>query len=143
MKAEADHIRDVERTRLRALIESDMETARQLHAVDFQLITPSGRALSKDEYLSAVADGHIRYVLWQPGSIGVRMHDGVALIRYRAQLEVVASGHHGPAFQCWHTDAYEKRDGRWQVVWSQATEIKSMPPASLTAPDIQAVAPTG
>src|SRR3982074_1316853 len=48
--------------------------------------------------------------LWQPGSIEVRMHDSVALIRYRAQLEVVASGHHGPAFQCWHTDAYEKRD---------------------------------
>jgi hypothetical protein len=25
---------------------------------------------------------------------------------------------------CWHTDSYEQRDGRWQVVWSQATEIR-------------------
>lgn len=23
----------------------------------------------------------------------------------------------------WHTDAYKKCDGRWQVVWSQATGI--------------------
>jgi hypothetical protein len=23
----------------------------------------------------------------------------------------------------WHMDVYEQRDGRWQVVWSQATQI--------------------
>ena len=23
----------------------------------------------------------------------------------------------------WHTDVYEIRDGRWQAVWSQATQI--------------------
>ena len=26
----------------------------------------------------------------------------------------------------WHTDIYELRDGRWQVVWSQATRIPAM-----------------
>jgi hypothetical protein len=29
----------------------------------------------------------------------------------------------GPGFTCWHTDCYRFRDERWQVVWSQATEI--------------------
>jgi hypothetical protein len=23
----------------------------------------------------------------------------------------------------WHTDYYEREDGRWRVIWSQATEI--------------------
>jgi hypothetical protein len=124
LEAEADHIRSVERMRLRALVESNMEIAGQLHAIDFQLITPSGRALSKEQYLGAVAVGDIKYLMWEPGPMEVRMHEGVALIRYKAQLEVVAAEHHGPSFQCWHTDAYERRGRCWQVVWSQATEIK-------------------
>jgi hypothetical protein len=38
---EADRIGDFEHQRLRALVEADMEVARQLHADDFQLINPS------------------------------------------------------------------------------------------------------
>jgi len=25
---------------------------------------------------------------------------------------------------CWHTDCYERKDERWQAVWSQATVIR-------------------
>ena len=32
-------------------------------------------------------------------------------------------GAEGELWQYWHTDGYERRDGRWQVVWSQATRI--------------------
>ncbi|MES2818829.1 MAG: nuclear transport factor 2 family protein [Pseudomonadota bacterium] len=124
MQAEADHIRTTERSRLRALVEGDMGVARTLHAPDFQLITPVGSALSKEQYLGAIAAGHLKYLLWEPESIEVRLHGPVALIRYRARLEVVFAGHHVPAAQYWHTDSYEQRDGGWQAVWSQATEIK-------------------
>lgn len=124
MEAEADRIRATERTRLRALVDGDMTVARPLHAPDFQLITPVGSALSKEQYLGAIAAGQLNYLLWEPESIEVRLHGPVALIRYRAQLEVIFAGHHVPACRYWHTDAYEQRDGDWQVVWSQATEIK-------------------
>jgi len=123
-EAEADTIRDLERARLRALVEADMETARRLHAFDFQLITPRGRALSKEQYLEAVADGEIRYLVWEPGPMAVRVHDGIALIRYNARLQLASGGQDRPSFHCWHTDSYEKRDGHWQVVWSQATKIE-------------------
>lgn len=56
---EADQLRAVERERLRSLVEADVETAKQLHADDFQLINPLGGALSKDEYLGSVASGDI------------------------------------------------------------------------------------
>jgi len=29
-----------------------------------------------------------------------------------------------PRRSLWHTDLYERRGGRWQVVWSHATLIK-------------------
>jgi hypothetical protein len=122
----AEHIRDTERARLRALVAADMTAANPLHAPDFQLITPVGMALSKDDYLGAVASGHIEYISWEAGAIAVRLQ-GNAVIRYRARLEVVFGGHRVPPGDYWHTDTYEVRDERWMVVWSQATAISPMP----------------
>lgn len=122
-EAEAEAIRKLERTRLQALLQPDLEICRELHAPDFHLVTPNGSSLSKEQYLGAVASGDLRYLRWNPGGMEVRLHAGVALIRYQAELEVIAAGRRSPIFRCWHTDSYEKRGRRWQVVWSQATEI--------------------
>jgi hypothetical protein len=51
----------LERRRLRALVAGDPEAAEQLHADDYQLITPSGATLSKHEYLDAIASGELNY----------------------------------------------------------------------------------
>jgi len=124
---EAELIRDTERARLRALVEGDIETAGRLHATEFQLITPIGMALSKNDYLGAIASGQIKYLAWEPGPIAVRYHHSHAVIRYRARLEVVFGGHTVAPADYWHTDAYEHRGGQWMVVWSQATAISPMP----------------
>jgi hypothetical protein len=121
----AEQIRDIERARLRALVDADMSAAEPLHAPDFQLITPIGATLSKSEYLGAVASRQIKYLLWEPGDIAVRLYAASTLIRYRARLEVVFGGHRVPPGDYWHTDAYECRDQRWMVVWSQATAIRA------------------
>ena len=123
----AEHIRETERARLRALVSADMAAANPLHAPDFQLITPVGMALSKADYLGAIASEQIKYLSWEPGAIAVRQHDTHAVIRYRARLEVVFGGHRVPPGDYWHTDTYEYRGGRWMVVWSQATAISQMP----------------
>lgn len=123
---EAECIRDTERARLRALVGGDIETARLLHASEFQLITPIGMPLSKDDYLGAMATGQIKYLVWEPGPIAVRQYQSHAVIRYRARLEVVFGGHRVAPCDYWHTDTYEHRDGQWMVVWSQATAISPM-----------------
>ena len=120
---DAESIRYIERARLRALVNADMIAAEPLHAPDFQLITPIGAKLSKAEYLGAVTGGQIKYLLWEPGDIAVRLYAASATIRYRAKLEVVFGGHKVPPGDYWHTDAYECRDRQWMVVWSQATAI--------------------
>lgn len=121
---ETNLLRETERARLRALVNADIDQAERFHAADFQLITPIGAALSKEEYLGAVASGYLKYLIWQPADIAVRLYDGAAIIRYRAQLEAVFGGHKVPLSDYWHTDAYEKRNGQWMVVWSQATSIQ-------------------
>ena len=120
---EADLIRATERERLRALVEANMEVARQLHADDFQLINPLGQSLSKEQYLGGIASGDLDYLVWEPESIEVRLYDQAAVIRYQSQLEIVVQEQKVPRQRYWHTDSYEKRNGRWQVVWSQATGI--------------------
>jgi hypothetical protein len=120
-----EDIREIERSRLRALVAGDIAAAQRLHADDFQLITPIGVVLSREQYLGAIATGHIKYNVWEPGDIAVRLYGPAAVIRYRARLEVIFGGHLVPSSDYWHTDSYEYRDGGWMVVWSQATTVGS------------------
>jgi len=54
--------------------------------------------------------------------ISVRVHGDSAVARLKLKFKVVAYGqtvqHDG-----WTTDLWERRDGRWQLVWSQTTAI--------------------
>lgn len=120
-EGEADLIRQAEQRRVRALVDADMEAARALHADDFELITPAGTVLTRDEYLQSVATGESDYRLWEPEAIEVRVYGDAAVIRYRSQLQIVLGGQDLGVVPHWHTDLYEKRGGQWQVVWSQAT----------------------
>lgn len=126
--AEADIIRSTERQRLRALVSADIEIASRLHTDDFQLINPLGETISKAQYLGDIASGQIDYLVWEPDSaIEVRLYGQAAVIRYQSQLEIVVQGQKVPRQRYWHTDVYEKHDGRWQVVWSQATGSQQQP----------------
>ena len=121
----AQQIRAVEHQRLRALVGADMEAARRLHANDFQLINPLGGSLSKDQYLGAIAAGEIAYLMWEPGPIEVKLYGEAAAIRYQAELRIkVKAIPDAPSGRFWHTDLYERRNGLWEVVWSQATQIR-------------------
>lgn len=120
----ADQLRDIERERLRSLVDADVVTARRLHADDFELINPKGGSMSKEQYLGDIASGDLDYLAWEPGEIRVRLHGDSAVIRYQARLKVSVKGSPGRDVTFWHTDLYEKRKGQWQVVWSHATQIQ-------------------
>jgi hypothetical protein len=124
-----DFFQDLERRRLAALVASDVELTRSLHADDYELITPGGAALSREEYLDGIATGDLDYLVFEPASaITVRVYDRVAAVRYQAKIEVLVSGQLDSGL-FWHTDIHELRDGRWQAVWSQATRIRTQPSA--------------
>ena len=119
--ATEDDFRSLERTRLRALVERNMELAQQLHSSEFHLITPRGTTYSRESYLSAVKAGELVYVKWEAAAIVVRLLGSVALLRYQAELEIRRASGEFSSFGSWHTDSYELHNGLWQVVWSQAT----------------------
>ena len=121
---ESADIRGVQRERSAALLAGDMQAAELVHADDFQLITPLGAVFSKTQYLGAVEAGIIKYAVIELDSpVDVRVHGDVALARYRVQIEVEIQGQRYARAAYWFTDAYEKRERRWQIVWSQGTGI--------------------
>jgi hypothetical protein len=113
-----EFFRDLERRRTKALVEQDMATLELLHAPEYQLITPSGKVFSRQRYLAAIKAEPF-YAAWHVGEISVRVSPGMAVVRYPATLHFPS----GRKVACWHTDSYEQLQGRWQAVWSQATEV--------------------
>ncbi len=114
-KTSAQVVRATELQRLRALLGHDLDTAQKLHADDFELINPLGETVPREAYIDS--GDAFAYTVWKPISpIRVRVHGDSAVIRYESEIEL-----HGTRGHYWHTDLYEKRNGQWQIVWSQTT----------------------
>ena len=120
-----DELRDLETSRLAALVARDLETAEALHADDYELITPSGATYTKRRYLDSIAADELRYQVFEAASpVRVRIHGNAAILRYEVRIDVGFGKGEVDADRYWHTDYWERRDGRWQAVWSQATRIR-------------------
>ena len=123
----ADGLLAIETIRLQALVDADTATARKLTAPDFQLINPAGVPLSREDLLGAVDAGVVDFVVNEPSSpIAVRLSGDSATLRYKTAFDVVAGGTR-VAHQGWTTALYERRHGRWQIVWAQSTAIPNNP----------------
>jgi hypothetical protein len=121
--SQTERLRAIETTRLQALVDADTATARKLTAPDFQLINPTGLPLSRDDLLGGVEAGVLDFVAIDPSSpIAVRLSGGSATLRYQTAYDVVVGGTH-VAHEAWTTELYERRDGRWVLVWEQTTAI--------------------
>lgn len=121
--SQADRLRAIETARLQALVDADTATARELTAPDFQLINPAGAPLSRDDFLGGVAAGAIDFLSLDTISpVAVRMSGESATLRYRTRFDLVVGGTH-LTHDAWTTALYERRDGRWQIVWGQTTAV--------------------
>ena len=114
-----EFFRNLEIKRTRAIVERDLDAIERLHAPEYELVTPAGRTFTRARYLAAIA-AEAFYHGWEHGPMQVRASSTMAAVRYQARITLRS----GRVVECWHTDIYERRSGQWQVVWSQATEIK-------------------
>lgn len=126
-----EFFRELELRRTRALVERDIETVNELHAPEYELITPAGKVFDRSSYLDAI-EREPFYAGWEAGEMAFRISPVMAIVRYKAKITFPS----GRALLCWHTDAYENRAGLWQAVWSQATEIKAQCLAPCPPPEI-------
>lgn len=115
---DADYFRALEVQRTQALVARDMPTIERLHASDYELISPPGRVMSRERYLSLLGADEF-YAKWEHGAMRVHVSAGMAAIRYQAKITFPS----GKVVDCWHTDIYALQAGTWKAVWSQATQL--------------------
>jgi hypothetical protein len=118
----ADQVRAAVRTLLRAAVDGDTRTAGALLASDLQLIDVTGTPETRADYLANIGGG-VDFVTLKPiNPISVRVYGDNAVARVNLKFKVIAHGltvqHEG-----WTTNLFERRNGRWKVVWSQSTAI--------------------
>ncbi|HEY0472502.1 MAG TPA: nuclear transport factor 2 family protein [Kribbella sp.] len=120
-----DELAEIERRRLRTLVEVKPDEADALHADDFRIVTPSGHVWSKAEYLGGIASGEIDYRRFEAISDIDVMADGdLAVLRYRSAIEISVKWQEPGELEAWHLDCYRRDDGGvWRIRWSQATSI--------------------
>ena len=115
---DADFFRALEVKRTQALVARDMPAIESLHASDYELISPPGRVMTRERYLSQIAAEPF-YAKWEHGDMRVRLSEGMAAIRYQAKITFPS----GKVVDCWHTDIYALLAGSWKAIWSQATQL--------------------
>jgi hypothetical protein len=121
--SQAERLRAIETTRLQALVDADTATARKLMAPDFQVINPAGVPLSREDLVGAVDAGVLDFLVIEPSApIAVRLSGDSATLRYQTAYDVVLGPTH-VTHKAWTTALYERRAGRWQIVWEQTTAI--------------------
>ena len=121
----ATELRLLEQRRLEALVAADEVTMRQLHADDYQLITPNGAAITRDQYLDDIASGALDYRVFEPESdVAVQVFEDAGVVRYQARISVHFGSGGNDSGLFWHTDIYRRTADGWQAVWSQATRIR-------------------
>jgi hypothetical protein len=127
----ADQLRKIELGRVRALINGDRAYLERFIADDYHLVSPFGTIDDKDAEIKGALSGV--YLSLSASPIAVRRAGrDAAILRYQIDgtVKLRSGPYHG---HWWHTDYYERRNGQWQVVWSQSTEIRQ-PTAPSPAP---------
>jgi hypothetical protein len=121
--SQADRLRAIEQARTQALVDADTATARKIMAEDYQGINPAGEPLSREELLAPVKAGVLDFLTDGAASpISVRLHGDAAVLRYQRNFDLVIAGTR-LTHKAWSTELYERRHGRWQIVWEQTTAI--------------------
>lgn len=117
-KAE-EELRELERTRSRAIREGDMKTLDAIYADDFSGIVGTGQVINKEQLL-AVFKRNDPSLHFTTDEINIRVFNETAVFTGRLAA-ITGSG--VVAFASRFTHVFVKRDGRWQCVAGQSTVI--------------------
>jgi hypothetical protein len=131
MSRQVERLRQIEKQRLQALVDADVAVAGPLFASDFELINPLGEVSTRDDMLGAVGSGAIDFLSDEVTSeIRVRLHGNTAVLRFRHLIDIRVAGIGHLTHPAWSTALYERRNGRWQIVWEQTGAIGPLPTPS-------------
>jgi uncharacterized protein (TIGR02246 family) len=109
----------------RALIAADVAELSRIFADDYLQYDESGRSFTKQDVLSSLKTGAIRYVSMTSTGRRIRLlSDDVAIVHGSEEDDVEQGGQRFPVSYV-YMDVVVKRSGEWQIVGSQLAKSPS------------------
>ena len=118
----AQDIRALEARRFESMTKSDTIALRSLLADDLVYIHSNGKTESKNAFIRSIASGQTIYKSVQTEGLSVRVYGQTAIVTGLARVHVLMDGN-DLNLRLRYTDAYVKRQDRWQLVTWQSTRL--------------------
>jgi ketosteroid isomerase-like protein len=106
----------------KAILERDVAKIRQILSPDVVLATPDGTVQSLDDDLTELQSGGFSTELYDSFDMRVKLYGDCAVVTGKTTLRGKYKGEDVQDEFRW-TDTFVRRNGRWQIVASQATTL--------------------
>lgn len=122
-KADSEEtLRQLERRRYDLMIKKDLKALGELLADDMVYTHSSGTTEGKEQFLAALASGKSVYYGVEPEETRVRFYGNTAILNGTAKVDTQVNGQR-TTLHLRYTDAYVKRNGKWQFVTWQSLRL--------------------
>jgi ketosteroid isomerase-like protein len=118
----AQQLSQIEQRLAKALVEGDLQTYNSFLAEDWTTIDVTGRVLSKSQVMQELARKERRIEAATIDEIRVRELGEVAVVTGRTRATGSYQGKRSTVVLRF-TDVFARREGQWQVVASQGTQV--------------------
>jgi ketosteroid isomerase-like protein len=118
----AQHLNQIEQQLAKAVVERDLQTYSSLLAPDWTTIDLTGRVLTKSQVMEELASKERQIEAATIDDIRVRDLGEVAVVTGRTTATGSYQGKRSTVVLRF-TDVFARRDGKWQVVASQGTQV--------------------
>ncbi len=116
-------ILQAEKQRFASMIKKDMNGLREILADDLVYTHSNGLTENKEQYLQGLASGKSVYYAIQPEETKVRLYGNIAFVNGIAKVDTESNGQK-TTMRLKYTDAYVKRNGKWQMITWQSLRMQ-------------------
>jgi ketosteroid isomerase-like protein len=122
-KADAEEtLKQLEKRRYELMIKKDLAALREMLADDLVYTHSNGVTENKEQYLAGLASGKSVYYAVEPVETQVRLYGNMAILNGIANVDTEVNGQK-TTLRLKYTDAYVKRNGKWQFVTWQSLRM--------------------
>jgi len=126
MSSNSELVIELDRQRMAALKQMDIEKVKQFLADDLVWTHVTGRVDTKESQIASMASGEIIYSRYDPSDVKAQDYGDFVVLSGKAEIHVNFRGVLHP-LDVRFTDGWRRRDGRWEMVFWHATSYTYTP----------------
>ena len=120
MTENARQVVDLDRQRMTALKQMEIDKVKEFHSDELVWNHTSGRVDTKESQVSSMESGEIVYSRYDPSDVKAQDYGDFVVLTGKTDIHVNFRGTRYP-LDVRFTDGWHRKDGKWKMVFWQAT----------------------